>query len=456
MDTARPKSALNSKSKLARTFQKVINLRTASKIASNNGICLLNSQAKVKDDDFDKSKLFDRGEDIRGRNRAVMEALVAKLFAGITSIKASYAELQMAQNPYNSDAIQVADQSVVDELKSISELKRSFLKKELDLSPQITMMLAEIQEQQSLMKTYEIMIKKLELEVDRKDSDLSSLKKKLEDSVSSNKSLEKKLNASGPLPMLDNLQISSLNRNHFVQFLQHTLRSARSFVKLMIREMEAANWDLDSAINFIEPDASFSKSSHRCFAFESFVSKTMFEGFNLPNFSLTDEHHQPQIFFETFKKLKSSSPKELLAQNPNSSFGKFTRAKYLQLVHAKMECSLFGNLNQRKLLNSNGYPETPFFTAFAEMAKRVWLLHCLAFSFGEEVSIFQVRKDSRFSEVYMECVTQEVLFSSSGELDANPDAELRVSFTVVPGFKIGKTLIHSQVYLSPATTPATC
>ncbi|KAL5548963.1 hypothetical protein UlMin_004194 [Ulmus minor] len=220
-----------------------------------------------------------------------MEALVVKLFAGTTSIKASYAKLQIAKNPYNSNAIQVVDQSVVDELKSISELKRSFLKKELDLSPQITMMLAEIQEQQSLMKTYEIMIKKLELEVDRKDSDLV---KKLEDYVSSNKSLEKKLNASGPLPMLDNLQISSLNPNHFVQFLQHTLRSAWSFVKLMI------------------PHASFSKSSHHCFAFESFISKTMFEGFYLPNFSLTNEHHQPQIFFETFKKLKSSSSKELL------------------------------------------------------------------------------------------------------------------------------------------------
>ncbi|KAL5552906.1 hypothetical protein UlMin_040307 [Ulmus minor] len=232
-----------------------------------------------------------------------MEALVVKLFAGITSIKASYAELQMAKNPYNSDAIQVADQSVF-----LEEQARSF--------SQITMMLAEIQEQQSLMKTYEIMIKKLELE------------KKLEDYVSSNKSLEKKLNASEPWPRLDNLQISSRNPNHFVQFLQRTLRYARSFMKLMIREMESANWDLDSAINFIEPTLCF----------------------NLPNFSLTDEHHQPQIFFKTFKKLKSSSPKELLAQNSNSSFKKFIRAKYLQLVHVKMKCSLFrifplGNLN---------------------------------------------------------------------------------------------------------------
>ena len=94
MDTVRPKSALTSKSKLARTFQKVINLRTATRISSNNGICLLTPQGcRLKeqeddDDEFNKSKHVDKvNEDIIARNRAVREALVAKLFAGITSIK---------------------------------------------------------------------------------------------------------------------------------------------------------------------------------------------------------------------------------------------------------------------------------------------------------------------------------------------------------------------------------
>ncbi|PON80640.1 hypothetical protein PanWU01x14_001960 [Parasponia andersonii] len=466
MDTVRPKSALTSKSKLARTFQKVINLRTATRISSNNGICLLTPQGcRVKehedDDVFDKSKHFDKvSEDVRARNRAVMEALVAKLFAGITSIKAAYAELQMAQNPYNGEAIQGADLAVVHELKAISELKRSFLKKELDLSPQVTIMLAEIQEQQGLMKTYEITIKKLEAEVDRKDSDISELRKKLEESVSMNKSMEKKLNSSGSLSVFDNLRGSGLNPTHFTEFLNHvTLRSVRNFVKVLVREMESANWDLDAAVRVIEPEAVFSKQSHRCFAFESFVCKTMLEGFNHPGFSIPGGESPPPTgagegFFDQFKKLKSVSPKHLFTQNPNSSFGKFLRTKYLQLVHAKMECSFFGNLNQRKMVTSCGYPETPFFAAFAEMAKRVWLLHSLAFSFGEDdVTVFQVRKDSRFSEVYMECVTQEVLFSS-GEIDPNPDWELRVNFTVVPGFKIGKTVFQSQVYLSPVASPA--
>ncbi|XP_021813159.1 protein GRAVITROPIC IN THE LIGHT 1 [Prunus avium] len=458
MDTMRPKSAFNNnnnkQSKLARTFHKVINLRSAtSKIASNNGICLLTSQAKVKEDreHFEKHRHLDKKEEeFKARNRAVMEALLAKLFAGITSIKAAYAELQMAQNPYNNEAIQMADQSVVNELKAISELKRSFLKKELDLSPQVTLMLAEIQEQQGLMKTYEITIKKLESEAEHKGTDIYSLQKKLEDCVAFNKSLENKLNASGSLSlsMFENLRLSVLSPTHFVQFQQHTLRSVRSFVRLMIREMESANWDLDTAIKFIEPDSVFAKQSHSCFAFESFVSKTMLEGFNNPNFGLPSEslplNNKTQLhFFEKFKKLISVNSKNFLAQNPSSSFCKFTRAKYLQLVHAKMECSLFGNLNQRKLLSTGGVPDSSFFAAFAEMSMRVWLLHCLAFSFGQQVSIFQVKKGSRFSEVYMESVTPN-----------DVDTEPSVSFTVVPGFKIGKTVIQSQVYLSPVTAPA--
>ncbi|KAF2302982.1 hypothetical protein GH714_012268 [Hevea brasiliensis] len=419
METIKCRSVPSNKSKIARTFQKVINLKTATRIASNNGIgiCILTPQSKFQDDPTTiyKSHISatDKHKDdhSKAKRKAVLDALLAKLFAGITTIKAAYAELQMAQNPYCSDAIHAADQAIVEELKLLSELKRSFFKNELDhLSPQVTVMLAEIQEQQSLMKTYEITIKKLESETKFKDSDISLLKKQLDESIAFNK----------------------------------------SFVKLMVREMEVAEWDIEAAAKAIESESIFPKPTHRCFVFESFVSKTMFEGFNYPNFMLPNEspppmdhhhhyRHSGEHYFNKFKKLKSVNPRHYLNQNPTSSFARFTRAKYLKLVHAKMECSLFGNLNQRKLVNSGGFPDTAFFTAFIEMARRVWSLNLLAFSFGEDVSIFQVSKNSRFSEVYMESVTQESLLESDGV-----DADLRVDFTVVPGFKIGKTLMQSQ------------
>ncbi|KDP21137.1 hypothetical protein JCGZ_21608 [Jatropha curcas] len=458
METIKCKSIPGNKSKIARKFQKVINLKTATRIASNNGIgiCMLTPQNKFDRDDptlFYKTHNNSSKDDAKAKRKAVLDALVAKLFAAITTIKAAYAELQMAQNPYSSDAIQAADQAVVEELKLLSELKRSFFKNDLDhLSPQVTIMLAEIQEQQSLMKTYEITIRKMEAESKVKDSDVDSLKKQLVESIAFNKSLEKKLNASGPLSMFDNIELSVLNTSHFVQFLHSVLRAVRSFVKLMVREMEAAHWDIEAASKAIEPDSVFAKPTHRCFVFESFVTKTMFEGFNFPNFMLPNEsppqmEKNQEYYFHKFKKLKSLNPKHYLTQNPTSSFARFTRAKYLQLVHAKMECSLFGNLNQRKIVNSGGFPDSAFFMAFVEMARRVWCLNLLAFSFGENVSIFQVSKNSRFSEVYMESVTHESLLESDGV-----NADLRVDFTVGPGFKIGKTVIQSQVYLSPAVS----
>ncbi|XP_022777298.1 protein GRAVITROPIC IN THE LIGHT 1-like [Durio zibethinus] len=466
METFNPKSAFNNnsgnhKSRLARTFQKVINLRTATKIASSNGIgiCVLTSQHKFPHDDSasdhkTSSHAADKHGDSKVKQKAVLEALVAKVFASVTSIKAAYAELQMAQHPYNSDAIQAADQAVVEELRTLSELKRKFLKKELDLSPQVTMMLAEIQEQQSLMRTYEITIKKLESDVEEKDSDIALLHKQLEDCTAFNKSLEKKLNASGPLSMFDNIQFTTLNPSHFLQVLHCTLRSVRSFVKMMIKEMELGKWDLDAAAKTIEPGAVFAKQSHRCFVFESFVCKTMLEGFDSRDFGLTKDSSSkkldPEQYFNRFKNLKSALPKSFLIQNPNSSFAKFTRTKYLKLVHAKMECSFFGNLSQRKLITAGGFPDTAFFTAFSEMCRRFWLLHCLGFSMHEQVSVFQVKQDSRFSDVYMENVSEESLISSEIN-DANVD--IRVCFTVVPGFKIGKTAIQSQVYLSPLITP---
>ncbi|XP_028764802.1 protein GRAVITROPIC IN THE LIGHT 1 [Neltuma alba] len=462
METVRPKSSINERSKkFAKTFQKVIGLRTATKIAANNGICLLATQARFKEDDFTCQNQKKNEDNNRARNRAVMEALIARLFAGVTAIKAAYAELQMAQDPYNNDAIQAADQAIVDELRAISELKRAFLKKELDLSPQVTLMLAEIQEQQSIMKTYEITIKKLEAEADHKELDIASLKNQLQERLAFNKSLEKKLNSSGALSMFENLRFSALNPTHFIQFLHHTIRSVRSFAKLMIKEMESAHWDLEAAIKFIHPDAVFAKPSHKSFAFESFVCITMFEGFNYPNFIVPSEpfvnnqphRHSPKLYFEKFRKLKSLNPKQCITQNPSSSFAKFLKFKYLQLVHAKMECSLFRNLNQRKLVNSGGFPDSAFFVAFAEMAKRVWELHSLAYSFDEEVTVFQVKRNTRFSEVYMACVAEDSVFPSA-EASTADEVDLRVGFTVVPGFKIGKTVIQSRVYLSPVVSAA--
>lgn len=455
MDSVKPSAVTPSMGKLARTFAKVLHLKGVTGIAPVDGNQKVTQVKVMKDGNVGKSggrtaslsESFDSEEE--RENKMALEALLAKLFASISCVKAAYAELQYSQSPYDADGIQAADRTVVSELKNLSEMKQSYLKKQFDPSPETSMLLAEILEQKSVLKTYEIMGKKLQSQMRLKDSEIIFFREKLEEATKQNRLLEKRLNQSGQLHVLDNLHQSGLTPSHFVTVLRHTVKSIRSFVRLMAEEMKSASWDIDAAVNVIEPGVVYWKDDHKCFAIESFVSRQMFDAFNYPYFSspdksLPDRKHEHQQFFRRFMELKSTKAKEYLGQKPKSTFAKFCRVKYLRLVNPKLESSLFGNLNQRNLLNAGEFPDTTFFASFAEMAKRVWLLHCLAFAFEPEATIFQVSKGCRFSEVFMESVADEVFLSS----DETPECDPHVAFTVVPGFRIHKTVIQSQVYLS--------
>ena len=176
---------------------------------------------------------------------------------------------------------------MVNELKALSEMKQSFFKKQIDSSPpHVTLLLSEIQEQQGQLKMYEITAKKMEGEIDAKELEIETLKKKQSDLCSCNKSLEKKLNSSGSFSVLDFVKLSDSNPKDFVTVLNYVIKSVRNFVKLLIRQMESANWDIDVAANAIEPNLNFFNRTHVCFLFESFACNEMFNGFNNPNFSL--------------------------------------------------------------------------------------------------------------------------------------------------------------------------
>lgn len=484
MESVKPSAVTPAKSRLARTFAKVLHIRAVTGVAPVDGVDKVKDNTvkpkdKFKDDHqaagvaikppkVSWSQLFGK-EDTELEYRISLEAFLAKLFASISTVKASYVQLQHAQSPYDADGIQSADQLVVSELKLLSELKQCYLKKQFDFSPEKTMVSAEIQELKSLLKTYEIMGKKLESQLKLKDSEIIFLKEKLEESNKQNKALEKRMNQSGQLVMPDNVHLSGLSPSHFNTVLRHTVKSIRSFVRLMIDELKSAGWDIDAAANSIQPNVVYYRADHKCFAFESFVCREMFDAFHYPNYSPAKQHQQQQqqqqqrqqLFFQRFNELKPVKAKEFLSRKPKSSFAKFCRAKYCQVIHPKMESAFFGDLSQRNVINSGEFPDSAFFSSFADMAKRVWLLHCLAFSFDPEASIFQVNKGSRFSEVYMESVAEEAFLSSSENpqessslspsLSSSSDsAEPRVAFTIVPGFRIGKTVLQCQVYLSPA------
>ncbi|XP_073025440.1 protein GRAVITROPIC IN THE LIGHT 1-like isoform X1 [Primulina eburnea] len=451
MDSVKRSAVTPSKSRLARTFAKVLHIRAVAGISSDDGIHeKTKSHEKLKKNQKkDASVPLYNDDDEERQKRAVKEAFLAKLFASLSSFKAAYAQLQFSQFPYDVEGIQSADQIIVLELKNLSKLKQSYLKKQWDESSlETSLLLSEIQEQKSVLKTYEITSKKLDSQLKLKDSEIIFLKEKFVEANGDNKSIEKRINSSGQFIKLENNELSSLRPSHFIAYTRQTIKSVRAFVRLLASEMEFANWDLDAAACSIEPGVSFWKKNHICFAIESFVCREMFDRFSYHNFSThpessSEQRKRPNINFDIFREMKSMRPADYLAWKPKSTFASFCRAKYLKLMHAKMEASLFGDLNMRNLVSSGEIPETPFFSAFTEMAKRVWLLHCLALSFDPEVSIYQVKKGSRFSEVLMESVNEEAFFLSDG----TPETDPRVGFTVFPGFKIGKTVVQCHVYL---------
>ncbi|KAG6423625.1 hypothetical protein SASPL_114026 [Salvia splendens] len=430
------------RSKFAKTFSKLTHSKKSTK--SRAGICIPIAPQKLQ---CCESKKFGEEAMAELRDRAAMEAFIAKLFAAVSSVKAAYAAQQMAQLPYDDAAVQSADQAVVDELRAMSELKRQFLKNQIDSSPpHVVAMLAEIQEQQSLMKTYEITMRKMQREIDLKSSRISSLRESLKETNRNNRLLEKTISATGSFSVLETVSFHSLSISDFVVVHKYALRSVRHFAKQLIREMESASWNIDAAVNAIHGGVKLNRKDHRGLVFESFVCREIFSGFNDPTFGIekidnSEKQRLRIFFFEEFTKLRSVSMRHFVKHNPSSLFGNFLKSKYLNLVHPKMEFSFFGNLNQRKMVNGGDFPETEFFKMFAEMSRRIWLLHCLAFSLGCGVGVFQAESNSRFSEVYMENVFHDVFAVAVGDL--------RVAFTVVPGFRFGHTVVQTQVYLVP-------
>ncbi|CAA2958935.1 Hypothetical predicted protein [Olea europaea subsp. europaea] len=224
-----------SKSRWARTFSKIFHIGDVTAKGSDDQIQETLSDEKMADNPIMNRKLPSDDEDEEIRDRAVKEAFLSKLFASLSTVKAAYAQLQFAQSPYDADGIQSADQIIVSELMNLSELKQCYLKNQLnETSPEATQISAEIQEQKSLLRTYEIMSKKLDYQLKLKNSEITFLKEKLAEANRDNKSLEKRLYSSGQLAVPDTIHLSGLSPSHFVAYLRQSIKSVRSFVRLLI------------------------------------------------------------------------------------------------------------------------------------------------------------------------------------------------------------------------------
>ncbi|KAK6121630.1 hypothetical protein DH2020_044621 [Rehmannia glutinosa] len=380
-------------------------------------------------------KVYPQPMEEANQNPDAMEALVSRIFTNISSLKSAYIQLQAAHTPYDPDKIQAADKLVISELKNLSELKHFYREhnpKPVCVSPQDSRLAAEIQEQQSLLKTYEVMVKKFQSEIQNKDSEILQLEQQIQEANQKKVKLEK------------NLKLRGLSAKESEgSAVEASYRAIHDFSKPLINMMKAAGWDLDAAANSIEPNVIYAKRAHKKYAFESHICQRMFIGFQDENFSMKPENPlvTKESLFQQYLAMREIDPLDAVGQSPDSLFGKFCQSKYLLVVHQKMEASFFGNLDQRNYIMGGGHPRTAFYQAFLKLAKSIWLLHRLAHSFDPSVRSFQVKRDSEFSEVYMESVVKNFII---GDGDQKP----KVGLMVMPGFWIGGSVIQAQVYLT--------
>lgn len=401
-----------------------------------------------------------------------MEMLMNEVFDSVSAMKRAYGSLQEAHCPWDPERLRVADVAVVGELRRLAFLRERFRRcvsvgsdggrrRRVGVGGDGVGMLREV------VAPYEAAVEDLKKEVKAREVEVENLKEKLRSvtSLSSDGSGKKGRSqsrrkvscslgvqvAAAPAPELFELTMSEVKR------------TSKSFTSLLLTFMRAAHWDIAAAVRSIEAATTTTDnlttsttaitstiaSHHAKYALESYISRKVFQGFDHETFymdgslsSLLNPDQFRRDCFAQYRDMKAMDPIELLGILPTCHFGKFCSKRYLEIVHPKMEESLFGNLEQRQQVLTGSHPRSEFYGEFLGLAKAIWLLHLLAFSLDPAPSQFEASRGAEFHPQYMESVVK----FSSGRIPAGHI----VGFPVSPGFKLGnRSVIKASVYLFP-------
>ncbi|KAL8525837.1 hypothetical protein ACS0TY_015177 [Phlomoides rotata] len=347
---------------------------------------------------------------------------IKKLFDTLLELKLAYVKLQEAHIPYDLEKLRAADEEVISRLDSLCTIKQAckekLVKEANSVSARSVLLLAEIQVKEKALE-------KLKSQAKNKDKEVADLRLKHQELESWNKKLAEEIKER------ERERFAGLNHHSLENVVKAVGKAIHDFAKPLIALMKISDWDLDKAANAIEPSVVYAKRSHKKYAFEAYVTRRMFHGFTI----------QP-CFLGNIMKL--DDPIDALMDDPKSSFAMFCRTKYLLVVHPKMEESFFGNLDHRKFVANGFHPYTPFYRAFVRMARCVWYLQALIAFIEPKAEMYGVKQGSEFSDIYM-----EVLEELKELMTLDKDQErYKVEFMIMPGFKLGETLIRSQVYVS--------
>ncbi|AEE80096.1 putative protein gravitropic in the light 1 [Arabidopsis thaliana] len=375
-------------------------------------------------------------------------SLISSVFATASSFEASYLQLQAAHAPFVEENVKAADRALVSNLQKLSDLKQFYrnYRQSLDFESDLAIgscLESRVQENQSKLRALETVSNRLQAEMDAKDLQVWSLRNKLGEIQKSTSKLSKRLSSNSSLDVLLSVRV-------FESLLYDAFKATQKFTKILIELMEKAGWDLDLVAKSVHPEVDYAKERHNRYALLSYVCLGMFRGFDGEGFDLNENDYEESERSSVDSSLRelmqhvSSNPMELLDRDKDCAFSRFCDKKYHELIHPNMASSIFSNMDENEAVLSSWRSLSTFYESFVTMASSIWTLHKLALSFDPAVEIFQVESGVEFSIVFMENVLkrkQDKKFSMS-------PTRAKVGFTVVPGFKIGCTVIQCQVYLT--------
>ncbi len=232
---------------------------------------------------------------------------------------------------------------------------------------------------------------------------------------------------------------------------------AKTFIQKMIQIPDLNNRKtLEDRIRKESGDVLLSCENHSKFLVQAFICRRLYEGFENESFNIescmswdVDQQQYTQACFNQFQlyRRNMNTVSILINNKPHDNFlRQFCFQKFQAIVDEHTELLLFGNTQHSAKINRHKHPCTEFYQSFCKLAVAVWLVHRLAFSFDCPARIFRARKGQAFQASFMTSVVPWTM-EDEEESSSSSSTTSVVGVMVLPGFRVSKSIIETQVYL---------
>lgn len=238
--------------------------------------------------------------------------------------------------------------------------------------------------------------------------------------------------------------------------------------KFLMQALKNSGVNCSSVAKALVPSVVFERDGHTKFVYQALVCDVLFDQFENDSFHIEDNapdtldsETRMKDNFERYKQLNDlENPEELVYDDAaDNDFRRFCNKKQIDLIAALSRTGapgvenvgvlvfgkVFGPDGIRRQELATSVTEVKSASSFIKLALSVFLVHKLAFALRPTAEIFRPTRKMKFNRNYMESILMSTEESDDDEGDNSPIV-FGVGFTIVPGFKVNRIVVHSKVY----------